>query len=77
MAVYRHDEITVAGIQPGRKKEKCPGIYFPGELAVEGVQFHPESVLTVPGEQMLQNFLCSLEEPCLAGKEAAALLCTQ
>ncbi len=47
------------------------------ELAVEGVQFHPESVLTAPGEQMLQNFLYSLEEPCLAGKEAAALSCTQ
>jgi anthranilate synthase/aminodeoxychorismate synthase-like glutamine amidotransferase len=27
------------------------------ELAVEGVQFHPESILTAPGKRLLKNFL--------------------
>jgi len=27
------------------------------ELKVEGVQFHPESILTVDGKKLLANFL--------------------
>ena len=30
------------------------------ELAVEGVQFHPESILTTAGKALLQNFLARL-----------------
>ena len=28
------------------------------DLVVEGVQFHPESILTATGHSLLQNFLC-------------------
>ncbi len=36
-------------------------------LPVEGVQFHPESILTKPGKQLLQNFL-NMKAPAGAAK---------
>ena len=35
-------------------------------LAIEGVQFHPESIVTAPGKQLLQNFL-NMKETAAAG----------
>jgi anthranilate synthase/aminodeoxychorismate synthase-like glutamine amidotransferase len=35
-------------------------------LAVDGVQFHPESILTVEGKHLLQNFLESLPQKARA-----------
>jgi len=38
------------------------------ELFVEGVQFHPESILTVEGKKLLANFLARLR-PASTGRE--------
>jgi anthranilate synthase component II len=40
------------------------------ELAVEGVQFHPESILTTAGMDLLANFLRALPSPAPAGAPA-------
>jgi len=35
---------------------------------LQGVQFHPESILTDAGKQLLANFLATLEQPALAAR---------
>lgn len=37
---------------------------------VEGVQFHPESILTRPGKDLLRNFLARVEQRSYAGANA-------
>jgi anthranilate synthase/aminodeoxychorismate synthase-like glutamine amidotransferase len=39
-------------------------------LAVEGVQFHPESILTIEGKRLLGNFLAGLTPGAAAGRGA-------
>ena len=41
------------------------------ELPVEGVQFHPESILTTGGYDLLRNFLAGIGEP-VAARSASA-----
>ena len=48
-------EVT-AWTQFGGKRDEIMGVRHK-ELAIQGVQFHPESILTEYGHRMLQNFL--------------------
>lgn len=36
------------------------------ELAIEGVQFHPESIMTLPGKDLLANFLSDADSALVA-----------
>jgi anthranilate synthase component 2 len=49
-------EITAWTENPDGSMEEIMGIRHK-RLAIEGVQFHPESILTEHGHQLLQNFL--------------------
>jgi anthranilate synthase component II len=43
------------------------------EMAVDGVQFHPESILTSAGPQLLANYLRSTAETTLTEREPALI----
>src|SRR5688500_19495677 len=45
------------------------------ELGVEGVQFHPESILTVGGHDLLRNFLARSEEHTSELQSPCNLVC--
>ena len=49
-------EITAWTQQEDGSMDEIMGVRH-RELAVEGVQFHPESILTEYGHELLQNFL--------------------
>jgi anthranilate synthase component 2 len=49
-------EVTAWTETPDGKMDEIMGVRH-REFAVEGVQFHPESILTQHGHQLLKNFL--------------------
>jgi anthranilate synthase component 2 len=49
-------EITAWTEQPGGRIEEIMGVRH-NTLSIEGVQFHPESILTRCGHDLLQNFI--------------------
>jgi anthranilate synthase component 2 len=49
-------EVTAWTENPDGSMEEIMGVRHK-QLAIEGVQFHPESILTEHGHQLLQNFL--------------------
>ncbi len=44
------------------------------ELPIEGVQFHPEAILTEHGHDLLRNFLAQSAQPRVATRHAPALI---
>ncbi|MBI1423466.1 MAG: anthranilate/aminodeoxychorismate synthase component II [Gammaproteobacteria bacterium] len=49
-------EVTAWTTDAGNGMDEIMGVRHK-EFAIEGVQFHPESILTTPGHDLLRNFL--------------------
>lgn len=66
-ATRYHSLVVDRGAFPGCMEITCTsddGIIMGArhrDYAIEGVQFHPESILTEPGHAILENFLCLSE----------------
>lgn len=63
-------EVTAWTLDQAGKREEIMGVRHK-EFPVEGVQFHPESILTEHGHAMLRNFLQTGEVFKQAGQENA------
>lgn len=72
LEVMRYHSLVIAhGSVPGALEVTATAVDDPGEIhavrhrehPVVGVQFHPESIGTVEGKQMLRNFLMMTREP--------------
>lgn len=58
-------EVTAWTTRPDGSVDEIMGLRH-RELALEGVQFHPESILTAHGHELLRNFLAMRSAPAAA-----------